>query len=184
MKEIEIKILLENREKLESFLEKNGDPLFQNISQKDIYFTPSHRDFYDERSIRERIRIRETDKESFITYKKYQSHNGEYLENDYAEELEFSIENALKAEQLFNVLNFKEVVRVEKSRSGWMYKDIEVVIDQVRNLGLFAEFELKKEVGSPSQGLEELRSLIKEIGLENCPEQKSGYSTMMLNQQK
>lgn len=55
-------------------------------------------------------------------------------------------------------LDFKAVIVVEKTRSSWEIKNIEVPVDEVTNLGTFIELEAKGEFESIKKAKEHLFS--------------------------
>lgn len=57
------------------------------------------------------------------------------------EELETTVGDAQRLLQLFDRLGFKPVIYYEKRRSTWQAGDVEIVVDEMPQLGWFAEIE-------------------------------------------
>ena len=72
--EIEAKFPLFNREETIKILKKKGKTIEENNYQKDIYYTPIHKNFLDKRPISEWLRIRDTKDEKTINYKNHYLH--------------------------------------------------------------------------------------------------------------
>jgi len=176
--EIEIKLPLENPEDVKSFLEKNGKNVARNLKQKDTYFVPSHRDFMDFEYPFEWLRIRETSNGSFITYKYYHPEN--VARTDYCDEFESKIENASSLRKIFNSLNIKELVTVDKIRNSWMLDGVEVSIDDVNSLGTFIELEAKKGFKDPKEGRRFLFGVLEKLSAKVGDEPNWGYPMMIL----
>lgn len=75
--EIEIKFPLLNVEEVIKTLNKEGKLLSKDVFQKDTYFTPIHRNFLDVKYPFEWLRLRESKKGTFITYKHFYPENAE-----------------------------------------------------------------------------------------------------------
>lgn len=95
---------------------------------------------------------------------------------DYCDEFETKIEKADQIEKIFRSIDIKETVVVEKTRSTWMYKEVEVAIDEVKNLGTFIELEATVHHDDPKvskkglyKGLEDLKAEVGEEDLRGYP---------------
>lgn len=149
--EIEIQVRPERIEPLTEFLKQNGEFVSEH-HQIDDYFVPPHRDFLKERPLREWLRLRDADGAYSINYKNWHyDENGKSLH--WADEFESPIENIEVFRKIFNALNFRHIVTVDKKRQIWMYKDCEVAIDNIRGLGDYVEVEYK---GASSEAKEKI----------------------------
>lgn len=134
--------------------------------QEAIYFKLSHRDMN-----KEWLRIRRENSNYILNYKKLNSKN-------LLEEYEVSIDNLENLKIIFNCIDLKESVHVNKNRKIYMYKDkYEFSFDDVENLGYFIEIEIKKydydldkETEMLFNLLKELRININDIELKRYPE--------------
>lgn len=143
--EVEMKFRLHNIHEVEDRLAVlRADPVVSGEYQKDIYFAPCHRDFFAEDIISEWLRFRETPEKKQLNYKRWlplgaavQTHCEEY-------ETDISDGKAMRA--ILRYLDFQEIIRVEKVRNTWKYKNIYVCLDTVTDLGTFIEMEYAEEV--------------------------------------
>lgn len=177
--EIELQMSVEFSEPLMKFLEKNG--FFQyETHQIDEYFTPPHRDFLSVRPVKEWLRLRNSNGKYSINYKDW------HFESDgktsyYCDEYETKVEDIDKVRKIFETLNFKPLVVVDKTRKIWMYKDFEVSIDSVKGLGDFVELEYKgKEKVDPKKKAQEMIELLKNIGCGKLRINYQGYPFLLL----
>lgn len=180
--EVEIKFPLKNMAKLASNLNSIATTQKKDLFQKDTYFVPPHRDFMAVQRPYEWLRLRETDDESHFNYKHFYPENVE--KTDYCDEFETNIENADAVRKILASLDFKELVVVEKLRSTWHFKDAEIAIDDVKDLGPYLEIEAKKEFQTPQEAKEFLRKILAEIGAEVGDEDFKGYPKILMDKMK
>lgn len=154
-------------------LEKDGE------RQRDTYYNAPHRDFLKHSPIAEWLRVRETNYKHSITYKHW--HNQNNLEAVSCDELESVITNPEGVKALLGRLDFPEVVVVEKVRTTFRYKDVEVALDSVTDLGPFIELEAKGEFPSIEVATEHLYAVLKEIGATVGPQDFVGYPHLLLH---
>jgi predicted adenylyl cyclase CyaB len=77
-------------------------------------------------------------------------------------------------------LDFQKIVVVEKRRSTWKYKDVEIAIDQVTDLGSHIELEAKGAFASVEEARRRLYEVLKEIGAKTGPQDYRGYPHLLL----
>lgn len=177
--EIEIQVNIENPKPLIEFLKKNGD--FQSEKhQVDEYFSPAHRDFLGVRPVKEWLRLRDADGKYSINYKNW--HLDENGKSHYCDEFESKIEGMEQVRKILSALNFKSLVAVDKLRKIWTYKDYEIAIDSVRNLGDFVEIEYigKDEKIDPKKITGEMVDFLKKIGCKKITRNYVGYPFLIL----
>jgi len=178
-KEIEIQVKIQNNSNLLSFLNQNAE--FQKEShQIDIYYSPSHRDFLSVRPVKEWLRLRDSNGRHSITYKDW--HYEADGNSNYCDEYETSIDNLEQLQKIFKVLDFKPIVTVDKLRKTWMYKDYEIAIDSIKDLGDFVEIEYKGQDTSltPAQITEEMINFLKSLNVGEITRNFVGYPFMLL----
>lgn len=176
--EIEIKLPLQNPEEAKHFLNENGRLISENIYQKDIYYIPVHRDFLALKHPFEWLRLRKSPKGAFITYKHFFPENVE--KTDYCDEFETGIDNFEAMEKIFKSLDFKDVAMVEKSRTTWMFEEVEIVIDDVTGLGFYIELEAKGHFDKPQDGRSYLYEVLKKLNAKVGEEDFKGYPFKIL----
>jgi len=177
--EIEIQVNIENNKSLIDFLEKNAE--FKKEShQIDEYFSPAHRNFIEVRPVKEWLRLRDSGGKHSINYKNW--HYGESGKSHYCDEYETKIEDLDQLKKILDVLNFKSVVKVDKIRKTWIYKDYEVAVDSVEGLGDFVEIEYigKDEKANPKKITEEMINFLKSVGCGKISRNYVGYPFQLL----
>lgn len=176
--EIEIKLPLINPQEVREFLNTHAKLVSENIYQKDTYFVPHHRDFLAAQYPFEWLRLRQSSKDTSINYKHFHPENVE--KTDYCDELETKIEDSTVMEGILKNLDFKEVIVVEKSRTTWLFEDVEIVIDEVSNLGSYIELEATKYFKNPLDGRPYLFDVLKRLNAQVGEEDLRGYPFRIL----
>lgn len=179
-REIEVKFPLKNQQKVVSFLNSHAKKIVTNDFQRDSYFTPPHRHFLSVEYPYEWLRLRESVKGIFLNYKHFYPENKKI--NDYCDEFETKVDTLI-IKKIFESLNFKELVVVEKNRNSWMFKDVEISIDDIKKLGQFIELEIMTHFDDPKQAKEYLYTLLKAINAEVGEEDYRGYPFLLLEKE-
>ncbi|AIJ06403.1 adenylyl cyclase CyaB [Methanocaldococcus bathoardescens] len=159
MIEVEIKVKIDDKDKVVEQLKNLGFKFIKKKFQEDIYFNGIDRDF---RETDEALRIRNEDGNFFVTYK------GPKIDkiSKTREEIEVKIENKEKMRQIFKKLGFKEVPPIRKIREIYKKGDIEASIDDVEGLGLFLELEKSiSDINEKDRILEELMDILKSLNI-------------------
>ena len=138
MIEVEVKAKINSFNEMESKLKALGAIKIQKEFQEDIYFASPIVDFA---KTDEALRIRTTNKDTFITYK------GPKLNKQAKtrKEVEMSIESAAKAKDILEEIGFKEVRTVRKNRQYYIYENFEISLDDVEGLNPYMEIEIALE---------------------------------------
>lgn len=178
--EIELQMSVERSEPLVDFLKKNGR-FEREIHQVDEYFSPPHRDFLAVRPVKEWLRLRNEGGRYSINYKNW------YFEQDgktsyYCDEFETEIADVGKVRKIFEALNFKRLVTVDKVRKIWMYGDFEISLDSVKGLGDFVELEYKggDANADPKKIGQEMIDFLKQVGCGKLQINYQGYPFLLL----
>jgi len=179
--EIELKFPLLNTQDFIKKLNSIAHSLKEGDHQKDIYYTPLHRNFLDKKPVSEWLRLRESNKGISLNYKKWHNENGNKTVS--CDEFETKIENVKALKRIFENLNFKEIIIVEKTRSTWTYKNTEIAIDKVKELGNFIEIEAKGNFTNIEEAKKHLYGILKEVGAEVGEQDFQGYPYMILKKQ-
>lgn len=176
--EIEIQTRIEHTDKLIDFLVKNAKFTGDNY-QKDEYYTPKHRNFLEVSPVAEWLRIRESSKNSF-TYKKW--HYDKNGRSRYNDEYESVVENIDQLRKVFLALDFSLLATVEKKRRTWRYKDYEIALDHITDLGDFVEVEYKanKLKDKPENITNAMVQFLKDCGAGRVERNYVGYPFMLL----
>ncbi len=176
--EIEIQVNIENKKPLIEFLEKNAQFKSEN-QQIDEYFSPIHRNFIEVRPVKEWFRLRSSGKDYSINYKNW--HIDDKGRSIYCDEYETKIENLDTIKEMLKILNFKTITKVKKTRKTWNYKDYEINIDAVKNLGDFVEIEyIGKENVDPKEITNQMVDFLKNLGCGTIKRNYRGYPFQLL----
>ncbi|OGG39917.1 hypothetical protein A2116_00080 [Candidatus Jorgensenbacteria bacterium GWA1_49_17] len=177
--EIEIQAKLENSKPLLEFLEKEGKFESEN-RQSDEYFTPPHRDFLAPRPIEEWFRLRDSNGKFSVNYKKW--HFDKEGRGLYADEYETKIENIQMMRKVLESLNFKSIIVVDKKRKIWKYKDYEISMDSVKNLGDFVEIEYygERDHADHKEIMDGMIAFLKNLGCGTLEVNHAGYPALLL----
>ncbi len=177
--EIEIQVKVEHTTPLLEFLEKNAN--FKGEQhQRDEYYVPVHRDFVGVRPVNEWLRLREANGACSINYKFW--HRDENGSSTYCDEYETSVGDKEQIKKIFSAMDFTPRIIVDKTRKAWHYKDWEVSLDSVKDLGDFVEIEYKGEDEDvdPIQIAAEMVAFLKSIGCGVIKKNHVGYPFQLL----
>ncbi len=188
-REIEIKIALVDSEikKLKSWLKKNAS-FEKEIYQKEFYLNNPKNTFYytHKKGFKDSehyLRVRfENENLGSVCLKIFAI--DQILDTaENIDEIEFQTNKPDESLKLLEKLGYTDKLLLEKKREVYVYKDFEIVLDDVTNLGHFAEFELKSDDGKSNIKDEwnKIRKLIKGIGFKRIKEQHRGYISMLWN---
>lgn len=167
--EIEFKIKV-NRIKFNELLKKiKDDSIFvREEDQIATYFKPNFRKFNNEW-----LRVRKENNNNVLNYKK-KNESGDI------EEYEVLIDNYEKLKSILNYLGLEDTLVVSKHRISYLYRDkYEISFDEVDNLGLYVEIEVKKYNYENEKEIELLIDLIKELDINMSDIETKRYPELM-----
>ncbi|MEI6660091.1 MAG: class IV adenylate cyclase [bacterium] len=178
MYEVEVKAKLNNRQALKTKLESLGCTFSEELHQVDDIFTPVVEAFPPPKGIPV-LRIRNQNGKHILTLKINQSSRQDCIEH------ETVFDSVDQMEAIIELMGFKRDVTVEKRRIKTMYKDVEIVLDTVEQLGEFVEAE--KIVTENSREVREqiqrsLMDLLVELGVPREDEVIDGKYDIMLRE--
>jgi adenylate cyclase class 2 len=178
MYEVELKFPLVDAEPVLKRLDALGAQQAPALNQVDRYFNHPSRNFAE---TDEALRIRDLGDRQELTYK------GPILDSQTKtrHEIEVPLANAEcrgKLVEVLLLLGFREVGAVRKTRHPrhlvWRGREIEIVLDEVADLGQFIEVETLATEAERSAAVEAVLALAAELGL-SAPERKS-YLCLLL----
>ncbi|MFH1644729.1 MAG: class IV adenylate cyclase [bacterium] len=181
-KEIEIKMQLDetSMKKLTDWLEINAKDLGAD-SYTDYYLdNPDATFFYmakgGVKDILQFIRIRFQKGKNIVCYKnRHITETGKTL---YCDEYETGIDDGKIMMKIFNSLGYTDQTVLKKKRHTYEAGDFDIVIDDVEDLGMFVEVELKNQ---EKDGVKEIYNLLKQIGITKLKQFDRGYICMKVN---
>ena len=161
-KEIEIQVRIEKSKKLTAFLKKQAKFIGEE-HQIDKYFTPTHRNFPKQRPTKEWLRLRDSSGKFSINYKNW--HYDKNGKSHYCDEYETLVNELEQVDNIFKALDIKPITIVDKLRKIYLFKNYEIAIDKVKDLGDFVEIEYKgKEKNkTPEKITEEMLKFLKDL---------------------
>ena len=182
MKEIEVVVAFDNsKEEVINILSR-----FNFKGDKEIcdtyYFDPLRTNLQPESDLRlnETFRVRKNDKGCFLTYKKQHFEGKLWV---YSDEYETKIEDPNVLEKIIEMIGLEVLIRVHNKRKVYSYKDFEIELEDVENLGVFIEVEKLSNSSNDEMTIKkEIREFIKSLNLKNAKELNIGKNQYLLSQ--
>lgn len=125
-------------------------------------------------------RFRLKDGKASVAYKV--DHFDNLMQWTHSDEYETGIDDFDTALQIQKHLGFEELVRINNTKYIYLTKDYEIVLEDVKDLGLFLEVEKLEQVpdNKVAETKEEIRSFLKTLNIEFGEEQNMGKPELML----
>ena len=187
-KEIEIRNKLLSKEDVLNFFDKRGIKPSVLKHQIDTYYdNPEDSLFKDPNNINIWIRIREENGKLIFTYKHWLPEEAKI--KTYCEEKEYPMNSKQELPKCLKELgfngNFVPFIVTDKTRQCFAYKDCEIAIDEVKELGSYIEIEYK---GKNDDDVDMIRKFLNEVLIEiNAkvgPADQNGYAYQIFKKQK
>ncbi len=185
MKEVEILVKLKSGKK--EVLDKLSKFNFAGKKEiLDIYFYDPKRKFlkFKNNRLTECFRLRKKDKKNYITYKIDKFDNlDKWI---YSEEEETEVQDFDIVVKIISLLGLIPLVEINNVKHTYYTREYEIVLEEVKNLGLFLEVERLK-VGDKEDVVivkKEIFNFIKSLDIKIGDELNSGKPELMLNKQK
>jgi adenylate cyclase, class 2 len=176
--EIEIKEILKNPQQIEDKL-KQIAKFVKEKTQIDEYFTPKHENYFELKRPVKYIRVRHEDNKSNVEFQ-FLHFEGDSKNLIKTDEYETKVEDPKMMSIILKKLDMVHKVTVKKQRKQFDYKDFEIVIDNVEQLGYFIEVEAKKLLGSLKETKQACFNILEEIGAEWEHPTLGGYPILIL----
>ncbi len=179
--EVEIKVKVNDLEEIKNKVSAIGN-LIKSIKQVDEYYIPCHRDFFAQKPHpTEWLRIRTNPDKSIFEYDLSVNKNTDG-EQECAEEYETEISNPEELRKILNFLDFKKIITVEKQREYWVCGNIEVALDNVKNLGYFVEAEARGDFKSNAEAKTACIKFLEGLGIKDVGRNQinKGYPVLIL----
>lgn len=178
MKEIEIKIEINNTELVLKKLEDNGCVFGSPLTQRDMVYIPQHVTTVPCPAGTNVLRIREQNNHFFLTLKR--SDVGNHLSKV---EHELEILDKQEMVKIIESLDYKLITDTTKIRRKSKIKDFEICLDSVEGLGNFLEVE-KITNEDPIIVQKEMLDFLTSIGLDASKQIKVGYDVLWVQRNK
>lgn len=179
MREIEIKLKVENYQIVRDVLVKQGWIPLKKLHQVDFIYVERKLQFDKITSGTPVTRLRVQDKsEYYLNVKVSQTSELDCIEH------EVKVDNVIEAKKIVKLLGLNEVMRVSKHREVGSLGDYTVCLDNVDDLGTFIEFEAL--VSDAEIDLNQLKAKmmndITELEIGALEEVLVGYDTMLFSE--
>ena len=179
MEEIEVKAKIKDINKTKEILEKMGCIFSESTTQDDIIFLPEGVEFCDIKKDIPVVRVRDSNGVIILTLKKRIENGNELIKL----EKEVVVDKKDEIIEIIKNMNYHEVLRVNKKRIRCEYKDTDICIDDVFNLGFFIEVEKLSQNEDDLLIQNSLFDFLKSIGINEEDRVLKGYDTMLYEKQ-
>ncbi len=174
MIEVEVKVLLEDPKHIERKIISLGAAPTGIENQADTYYNMPWRDFSE---TDEALRVRVQEGEAFLTYK------GPKMDMVSKTRKEFQVkildENDMG--EILTSLGFFPVATVTKKRKNFRLGEINIALDEVRDLGNFMEMEMSvKKAINYEEKVERLFKLVEKLDIKRESAIRKSYLEMIL----
>ena len=124
------------------------------------------------------LRLRQKNNEYSITYKDDVFDNGKWL---YSNEYETKVESIEMIKEIFNRLGLIKFIEINNLKETYVYNDYEIVIENVKDLGLFLEVEYcTNDDVDVKEIKKEIQSFIDNLGINVSSELNMGKPEMYM----
>jgi adenylate cyclase class 2 len=173
-REIEVKAKIDDFHVLIKKLESLGCKISGPISQYDYIYNQNGIDLGKTHETPV-LRIREQGDRIIFTYKQNISGELDCLEK------ELDVSNGKTIREIIGMLGYSKSVEVEKIRRKTKYKELEICLDEVKELGFFIEVEkMTDDMNDNGQKMqEELFDFLESIGVSKKNKMSQGYDSMI-----
>jgi adenylate cyclase class 2 len=176
MREIEVKLKVNNLSELEKALAESGCMLSEPIFQHDVEY--SYKGLNNEfKGFKEgdiMFRIRYTKDSAILTLKKQKSNEMDNLE------YETVLGNPKDMHEILLALDYQSSVEVKKMRRKGKLGEYEICLDEVERLGNFVELEkLTNDDDDHELVTEDLLQKLEQLGLSRKDQEFKGYDTQI-----
>lgn len=172
VKEVEVKVKIEDFKSVRSRLEGFGCVFSEVILQEDVVYIPRGIDFTQVGTVENVLRIRTQNDKSIFTLKRKDVDSLVKIER------ETVIDNPSQLEDILEYLGYAEVSRVKKERVKTKYKDMEICLDRVEQLGSFVECEMITS-SDPIEAQGKMLNFLEEIGVDVSARAYLGYDILV-----
>ena len=172
LKEIEVKIKVDDFGKIEEELLKLNCKLSDPVTQIDKIYLPNGIKFTEIKTDTNILRIRRQNDKNIFTLKRNSETSLSKIE------YETVFENAEQMEKIFDTLNFYQAASVKKTRRKCKYNDMEICLDDVEGLGKYIEIE-KMTSDDPQKTQKELLEVLESLDVNTNNRAYYGYDILI-----
>lgn len=169
--EVEIKVKINNFEKIKKKLVKLGVEFKKPEIQIDYYYKLAGCKMETQRPGSYILRIREQNKKGWFTIKVLTKTTGVWIEE------ETEIINSKSAKKILELAGFEKVLTKTKERQTGKLGKINICLDKLKGLGNYVEFEIISN--NPEKAKKEIINLIKKLELSEKDIEHRGYAAII-----
>jgi len=174
MREIEVKARLTKPDQTKKALAKLGIKFNKPDRQVDLIYSEIDWDFGQFTTGRNIVRIRQQSGRTLLTLKRAMTNDQDSLEH------ELAIADPQEMARILKLMGYQLRVKLKKYRQKARYKNIEICLDEVDQLGSFIELErLADDHAEAAKIQTELFTFLKTLGIKDEEREKRGYDTLM-----
>lgn len=182
--EIEIKIPIDDPERIMKSLLARRFQKYQKVIEEDMYYNSA---YHDVRKHDEALRIRKT--RNLLTGKTGAQINFKGKKLDQISmsrrEYETGIEDPDCMEKILEAIGFVRVAGVRKTRNYLRREEMTACLDQVENLGDFLELEvIVRNEKRRESCLAQMKEILQDLGLSMNNTVRSSYLSMLMDKEK
>jgi len=182
MQEIEVKVKTKDNDEVIRQLEAAGCVFSQAIEQDDMTYATTKESMDAFMRSKVFVRIRQVTGGDTIFTVKYDEVRHEI--GMAALEHEVRVDSAEELDAMLQIMGFKRIVRVKKSRRKTTYKNYEICVDDVEELGSYMEIEkLAEKDADPHTVHEELVGVLESLGIDLEGRVSKGYDMITLERE-
>lgn len=171
-KEIEVKARVDDLSEIRTKLETLGCIFSEPVTQEDHLFVNFDGDYTVFMPNTNFLRIRKMKDKILFTLKQPQSNELDCIEK------EVQISDADQFQQALELMGYHKVIEVSKTRTKTKYQDMEICLDEVKNLGTFIEVE-KIVDGDGAEVQKQLFDFLLTLGVQESDRVMNGYDTLL-----
>ncbi|TWT39677.1 class IV adenylate cyclase [Blastopirellula retiformator] len=164
--EVELKFPVDDLRRVEAALSSLGAEIEIPVKQSDYYYGHPSRDFAE---TDEALRIRKVGSKNIITYKGPKIDSTTKTRREIEVPLVSGSEGAANIVEMLESLGFSLVAEVTKNRRKanlqFADQEVEVALDEVKNLGQFVELEISAEEADIDAARTAINELAAKLGL-------------------
>lgn len=176
--EIEVKARIENKEILLQALAQLGCMFSDPIRQDDTVFVlkvGTLEEFLSNETFL-RIRIQDDGAAILTAKKRVRKSEGGLVKIEH----ETVVQSSDESRAILEMMDYREAVRVKKSRQVSHYKDYEICLDDIEGLGSFIELEQMGESDDAPEIQQGMLEFLLSLGISPDAQVKKGYDILML----
>ncbi|MFA5075160.1 MAG: class IV adenylate cyclase [Candidatus Babeliales bacterium] len=179
--EVKIQITTEQLNLLHKWLDKNAK-FIEQINHKEYYLNNPNDSFFfinadGKKDALRFFRIRLTDQGDSACYKNWHV-DKKTGHSTHCDEIEIKLIGGMQMLKLMEAVGFTEQRVKEKNRKKYIFNNFEIVIDDIKNLGIFVEIELIEQIKNINLDIQKIYDLLRTIGIFVFNKQIAGCGKM------